>query len=411
MKFFFTFLIVLIFSGCAVDENLAFDESSKNDSSVDLEQDDKSLPVSDEVITDSEVEDNEVEDKEAADNTSDSEITDEEEPSDDDQVKLEGVIGLSADSSIDSIDLIWKNPTMEGFEKVVVVLDNDAYAQTPVDGTEVYSGTDETYSETTVEAGKNYFYSVFACYGDLGCSDPSYVSAQPCYSQLDVVFVMDVSTTMRDILADLENEIGLVWDFVEGKFPDETPHFGLSVFVDDYLLTNSGQPFSTVQEIKTEFNNWYTHTSTNEQTQSTASNMDWPENSLDALAVSATDFNWRDSDKTLRIVIHATDDTFLEKPNKFDSDIAVEHTYDETVALLVQEKVRVGAFAAKIGGFSQDVDVEPGFFTDYNSKPSIPQATGGEVYFIEDVKDGTIHMYDSVNTFIENVMCRGYDDK
>jgi len=403
MKKFLILIVLFTVCACAVDNSNPVDNNEFTDqTAVDDEKQDKFLPSNDEHV-DSAV-DSEVD--EMVDET----INDED-SSDDDPIVLEGVSGLSAVNTIDSIDLSWTNPTMNGFESIVIRLDQVKYPETENDGTEVYNGTDETYSESTVNAGDKYYYSVFACYGDQGCSDPAFVSAQPCYTQLDVVFVMDVSTTMSDILSDLENEIGLVWDFVAGKFENETPRFGLAVFVDDVLMTNSGEPFATVADIKTEFNKWYTHTSSNQQTQSTASNLDFPENSLDALALSATDFNWRDPNKTLKIVIHATDDTFLEKPSSFSSGIAMEHTYDETVALLVQEKVRVGAFAAKIGGSTGTTNVQPGFFTDYNSKPSIPEATGGEVYFIGDVKNGTTHMYDSVNTFIENVMCRSYEDK
>jgi len=404
MKKFFILIFLFTICACSVDDSTPFDGDGITDqTTTDNEKQDEFLPSNDDqpdIAVDNEIDD-----------LVDDLIIDDEDTVDDDQIVLEGVSGLTVTDTIDSITLSWTNPVAEGLESIVIRLDSIQYPQSVNDGTEVYNGIAETYLESTVKAGEKYYYSVFACYGNQGCSDPAYVSAQPCYSQLDVVFVMDVSTTMSNILSELEGEIGLVWDFVAGKFPDETPHFGLTVFVDDVLMTNSGQPFGAVGDIKTEFNKWYTHTSTNEQTQSTASNLDWPENSLDALAVSATDFNWRNSAETLRIVIHATDDTFLEKPDKFDSNIAAEHTYDETVALLVQEKVRVGAFAAKIGGSTGTTNVEPGFFTDYNSRPSIPEATGGEVYFIEDVKDGTIHMYDSVNTFIENVMCRSYDDK
>ncbi|HQB11252.1 MAG TPA: hypothetical protein PLW37_15425 [bacterium] len=73
--------------------------------------------------------------------------------------------------------------------------------------------------------------------------------------------------------------------------------------------------------------------------------------------------------------------------------------------------MRVGAFAAKKGGSTGTTNVEPGFFTDYNGKPSIPVATGGEVYLIDDVNAGTLHIYETVNAFIENTMCKTYDEK
>ncbi|HPV21483.1 MAG TPA: hypothetical protein PK102_07595 [bacterium] len=409
MKKLTMFLIPLfLMLSCSVsDEDLATDDINGHDdnSLASDESDEQGAGTDDEteLPDDNKVDENQTTDKE--DNTPDEENTDEEQT-----VTLQEVQQLYSVDKIDSIDLFWKSPAMAGFEKTVIVRKTGDYPADMNDGTTVYDAIGENYSDADVEAGTEYYYRVFACYGELGCSKGIFLLGKPCFSQLDIVFVMDVSTTMKNMLGILENEIGQVWEFTDKNFNGET-QFGLTVFVDDVTVTNEGKTFASADAIKAEFNKWYNFTSTNKQTQSSVANGDWPENSLDGLALTAKGFEWRDAEQTLRLVILATDDTFYESPAKFSSNIAVQHTYDETVTLLVDGKMRVGAFAAKKGGSTGTTNVEPGFFTDYNGKPSIPVATGGEVYLIDDVNAGTLHIYETVNAFIENTMCKTYDEK
>ncbi|HUT78970.1 MAG TPA: vWA domain-containing protein, partial [Polyangia bacterium] len=204
-----------------------------------------------------------------------------------------------------------------------------------------------------------------------------------CYEQLDIVFVLDVSTSMSGYLSTLENEIGLVWNAALEL--DDEPHFGLVVFVDDVLTANSGQTYASTSAIQADFHDWYIHTSSNQQTQSMASNSDWPENTLDALHAAATDYDWRPKDITLRVVIHATDDTFREYPASFTSGIQAQTTYPEVVQALQEQEIRVASFAAHLGGPLGNADVEPGFFTDYGGQGAIPPSTSGQVFDIHEV--------------------------
>ncbi len=408
MKKLTMFLIPLfLMLSCSVsDEDIATDDiNGHDDNSLSSDEADESGTETDNEI--------ELPDDSAVDdfqNQDQNQIPDEEQPDEEQGITLQEVQQLYSVDKIDSIDMFWKSPTMSGFEKTVIVRKTGDYPADINDGTTIYEAIGENYSDADVKAGTEYFYRVFACYGELGCSKGIFLLGKPCFSQLDIVFVMDVSTTMKDMLANLENEIGQVWEFTEKNFSGDAT-FGLTVFVDDVTVTNEGKPFDSVDAIKAEFNKWYKFTSTNKQTQSLDANGDWPENSLDGLALAAKNYQWRNMEETLRLVILATDDTFYESPAKFSSNIAVQHTYDETVTLLVDGKMRVGAFAAKKGGYTGNTDVQPGFFTDYNGKPSIPVATGGEVYLIDDVNAGTLHIYEAVNSFIENTMCKTYDDK
>ncbi|HOW51877.1 MAG TPA: hypothetical protein PLV42_07525 [bacterium] len=367
------------------------DQSDRTDQSDPTDQSDDGLPT--------------------GDNQPDS-ITDDAAVSDSDAVNpsLDPVTNLKIDSQIDQLILTWTNPTMAGLTSIKVLRDLTAFPQDPGFGELIYEGLDQTYADTAVDAGKNHFYSVFACYGALGCSAPASIGGIPCYNKMDLVFVMDVSTSMDYILADLEAEIGLVWDQVSQKI-EATPTMGLTVFVDDVTLVNGGAPYASVAALQGDFHSWYQHTKTNQQTQSDAGNSDWPENSLDGLALTAQNFQWRNVSETLRIIILTTDDTFREKPASFTSGIAAQYNYDETVSLLKGGRIRVAAFAAKIGGSTGTTNVEPGFFTPYNGKDSIPVATNGEVFFIDEVKNGSLSLVDAISDFVESERCTASDQE
>jgi hypothetical protein len=225
-----------------------------------------------------------------------------------------------------------------------------------------------------------------------------------CYENLDIVFVLDVSTTMGFILQTLENQIGDVW--TKAMEIDDEPHFGLVVFVDDVTVAGA-QPYPDVASIQADFHQWYTHTSSNEQTTTTKSNVDFPENSLDALHAAAGGFDWRDHHNTLRVIIHATDDTFREPPATFSGAIPAAHGYDETVDALQEAFIRVASFAAYKGGPVGNADVSLGFLADYEGKPSIPEATDGQAFDLEQVGKGT-SLVDAINDFVLDEICTEY---
>ena len=237
--------------------------------------------------------------------------------------------------------------------------------------------------------------------------------SEDCYEAIDIVFVLDVSTSMSGMLAALEEDIAEVWAAADALAEDVEPsRFGLVVFVDDYLVANDGATYADAAAIQADFNFWWTHTSSNQQTQSTAYNTDWPENTIDALYAAAAEYDWRDAATTLRIIIHATDDTFLEAPASFSSGIAVQHDYPSTVLALQDQTIRVASFAAHIGGPSMDQDVEPGFFTDYvngvGTYSSIPASTSGEVFDITQIP-ATLSLADAINGFVAEEFCSDYE--
>ncbi len=78
-----------------------------------------------------------------------------------DTVPPSNVTGFAAVADDAQIDLSWTNPSSD-FSGVSVVRRTDRYATSPTDGTEVYSGTGESYSDLTVTYGETYYYTAFA---------------------------------------------------------------------------------------------------------------------------------------------------------------------------------------------------------------------------------------------------------
>ena len=230
-----------------------------------------------------------------------------------------------------------------------------------------------------------------------------------CKQQIDIVFVMDVSTTMSDVLQKLEDEI-LTVDAKLKTF-DVLPdvHYGLVVFVDDAQIIDGGAPYTDVQLLKEKFNFYWMFTASNKQVSGVGSNVDFPENTIDALFTAAGAFQWRPVETTLRLIIHTTDDTFGEK-GAVQSGIVIQHTYDETVLSLQDRQVRVFSFADNdmTGGPYQDEDVSMGFFTPYNGKTPIPEATGGGAFNINLVNKNELSLSAAINDSVEQSLCEQY---
>lgn len=228
-----------------------------------------------------------------------------------------------------------------------------------------------------------------------------------CTQNIDIVFVMDVSTSMGAFLNKLAAEISVVDAKVKEIAPQSVPHYGLVVFVDDVAFANSAGPYQDVLALQQEFSKWASFSANESQVSGTAPNTTYPENSLDALYDAATKFAWRPAGETLRIVIHTTDDTFWDGPTNQDG-IAILHGYHETVDVLQQEQVRVFPFANKMGGAWEAVDVSAGWFGPYLGESAIPDATGGSVFELDHVLQGQVSLSASINQSVIEAFCEPY---
>jgi hypothetical protein len=229
-----------------------------------------------------------------------------------------------------------------------------------------------------------------------------------CVQDIDIVFVMDVSTSMGPFLSKLADEILVVDQALADLGLPNPPHYGLVVFVDDTALLGGGAPYPDAATLQGEFMMWSTFTSTNSQVSGAGFNSTWPENSLDALFSAAVGFQWRPAgDATLRLVIHTTDDTFWDGPMVQDG-VMIQHGYDETVDALQTAQIRTFSFAAQIGGMCECMDVTPGWSTPYQGKTALPEATDGGVFDIDLVLAGQLSLAEAINGLVVDTMCEPY---
>jgi hypothetical protein len=242
---------------------------------------------------------------------------------------------------------------------------------------------------------------------DLGTIPDAGDGLVPCVQDVDIVFVMDVSTSMGGLLATLADEI-LVVDAALAEFRlPSAPHYGLVVFVDDAAVLNGGAPYADAVALQQDFETWSAFTSSNEQVGGGNGNSTFTENSLDGLYLAASEFAWRPADETLRIVIHTTDDTFWDGPTT-GNGVPIEHSYGETVQALQDQTVRVFAFADPIGGSCNCEDTSPGWFGPYEGAPAIPVATDGAASNIQDILAGTVSLADAIFDSVADSYCDPY---
>ncbi|MFO0711114.1 MAG: hypothetical protein U0353_14800 [Sandaracinus sp.] len=211
---------------------------------------------------------------------------------------------------------------------------------------------------------------------------------------LDVVFVLDVSTSMEESLDALRAGIGDVWTAASALSPD--PRFSLVVFVDDALAVNGCTPFASVDELRAGFDTWRAFCASNESPVSHAYNTDFPENSMDALYTAATTCTFREG--ATRIVVHVTDDTFFERPAVFSDSVTCQHTYDEVARAYV-------AFELRLASFHDTADHPEGFSAPYRGGASLVDRTGGASFSFDDVVSGRLDMGESIRTFVQTEFC------
>jgi hypothetical protein len=240
---------------------------------------------------------------------------------------------------------------------------------------------------------------------DLGGGES--MPPEACTSDVDIVFAMDVTSSMGELIEALVADLDTVDAAVQALDLSSPPRYGVVVFADDWKLLGDGQPFADLAAVKAELGSWVAFTETDEQIGGGELNETFPENSLDALA-GAAGFAWRPAETTTRVVIHMTDDTFWEGPGVFNGEM-VEHDYASTIAALQAEEIRVFAFAAKNGDECECVDVTPGWFAPWHGQPSIPDGTDGGIFDILAVTAGTLSLGAAIPDAVAGSVCTPYE--
>lgn len=272
--------------------------------------------------------------------------------------------------------------------------------------------------------------------GDANTSHQPDASDGACKEAIDVVFVLDTSSSMDFVLTKLQQQIADVVTASNMLAADS--HFGLLAFQDNYKLDDTGSMgviHTTAQSLQTAFNTYKTvYTANNRNpgdgpTGPTTQNPICEENSLDSLYAAASTFPWRDN--ATRIVIVATDDTFLESTDNYgdrdgdgltnktdyprEGDYPARHNMAETVKALQDEKVRVFSFSritqpgildrCGTGRRLPWASITDGWTTPYKTKAPIPMQTDGANYDLDKVKAGTLNLAATINEVVLDSHC------
>ncbi len=262
-----------------------------------------------------------------------------------------------------------------------------------------------------------------------------------CTEDIDVVLVLDVSSSMGFVLDKLGDEIEKVVTASNALKPGA--HFGLVVYVDNAALSATGDQaggkvHTTAATLKAAFANAKaTYTTPNRNpgdgpSGPTTQNPICEENALDALYMTATDFPWRSN--AARVVILATDDTFIEKPDNYgdrdhdgktdktnyprEGDYPAKYTFDETIAALKGAKIRVFSFSPSkppgpLSGcgtghrYSGSDTYSWGWSEPWNGKAPIPDQTSGKNFDLDAVRSGGTSLADTINEVVLESHCAG----
>ena len=263
-----------------------------------------------------------------------------------------------------------------------------------------------------------------------------------CQEVVDVVLVLDVSSSMGFVLDQLGDDIDKVVNAANELAPDA--HFGLIAFADNYRLVLGGDldggavhtqaaslisAFADVQAT-------YTNADRNPGDGPGGPVLQNPiceENALDALHAAATAFPWRE--QATRVIITATDDTFLERPDNYgdrdgdgdttstdfpsEGDYPAEWTMAETVAALTDARARVFSFTrldppalferCGTGRRLDWADITDGWTTPYGGATPIPAATDGQNFDLASVQAGTLSLADTINDVVVESYCNPVD--
>lgn len=267
------------------------------------------------------------------------------------------------------------------------------------------------------------------------------IDAGVCTDAVDVVFVLDVSSSMNFVLEELESDVGRVVTAATALAPD--PHFGFVGYADNHAFglggsLEGGRVHTDAASLAAAFRDFLrTYTDHNRNpgdgpSGPTTQNPICEENSLDALYAAAADFPWRPN--ATRVIILATDDTFIERPDNYgdrdgdgltnrtdfprEGNYPALRTLTETVEAVRAARARVFSFTrlAPPGPFDftrcgtpRRLDwsrVPSGWSAPYDGAPPIPVQTDGRNFDLDAVREGTISLADTVSEVVVDSYCQ-----
>ncbi|MBX3231126.1 MAG: VWA domain-containing protein [Labilithrix sp.] len=280
--------------------------------------------------------------------------------------------------------------------------------------------------------------------------DPSTGGGTPddsvCTQDIDVVLVLDVSSSMGFVLDKLNKEIPGIVDAANAL--KAGAHFGFIGYADNGAFGLGGSDAggrvhtkaSTLQKAFSTMKSTYTAKNRNPGDGPTGPETQNPiceENALDSLHLAATEFPWRPS--AARVIVIVTDDTFLEGGDNYgdkdgdgdttdtsyprEGDYPAVHTLADTIKAVKDAKARVFSVTrlkAGSGGLlggskcgtgrrhaGNEDSITYGWSKPYAGADPIPTQTDGKNFDLDGIRSGAVSLSDTINGVVLETHCAG----
>jgi len=227
----------------------------------------------------------------------------------------------------------------------------------------------------------------------------------PPENPLDLVFVLDVSTTMDEIaplragilelLANLESDGEPSPNHDREADPDRV-RLGLVTFENDVVVHAGGRfldrdAFLAELDAQLVEGTW----TPDPELPRHLLNFDLPENLLDALYLAGREFAFREDAR--RYLLAMTDATFLEPPAAFSDGTPALHSYDAVAEALASWDLRLVAVSPE--------ETSRGLATGYEGRPSLPSLTGGAWFDLAEVRSGALAPGELLRRLVQDSAC------
>jgi len=207
--------------------------------------------------------------------------------------------------------------------------------------------------------------------------------AGSCSDDIDLVFSVDLSSKMHEFfLGQLLEELR-TFDTLPFAAEFATARYGLVVFVDGAMMPNLAEAYGDLDALADDLEEAAARTygGTLQLDGSTPNETPDTENSMDALYLATTAFDWRPSGEARRAIIHATANAFWDGTYPPDAATSTQR-YEDVLTALEARGIHTFTITSEVEGAAQ------GWSVPYEGHPPIPEATRADNVSLEDMSAG-----------------------
>ncbi len=162
-------------------------------------------------------------------------------------MKITSATFIKAVSLNSGVKLTWNLPDNPNLEEVVVVRKENSKPTSMTDGSEVYKGIDETYTDSSARNNREYYYGIYTIAKNGDVTDGQFIYVNTHQATL-FGFVKDTSANpVKNAEVVLKNGVGLVSKVIATEITDKNGYFSFgNIPLGTYLLefSHSNYTFS-----------------------------------------------------------------------------------------------------------------------------------------------------------------------